>query len=436
MRGLVVAIIVFSALPVILARPYVGILAWSWLGYMNPHRLTWGFAYDFPFAYCVAVATFVGMLFSREPKRIPLNALTLLWFAFLVWMCITTLTAMYPDAAARELERVVKIQVMSFVTIMLITTRERIRQLVWVIVVSLGFFGIKGGVFTLLTAGAYRVWGPPGSYVEGNNEIALALLMVLPLMEYLRRTSTHRLVRLGLLGAMVLCGLSVLGSQSRGALVGGVAVVVFLVLKSRRKLVTGIALLVLVPLLVAFMPESWVARMRTIESYQTDTSAMSRIETWRMAVHLANDKPLGGGFETWTQPVFDRYAPGSTAFDAHSIYFKVLGEHGWLGLALFLAIGVLAWRSGTWIVRHAKGHEEVAWLVDFARMTQVSLAAFAAGGAFLSLSYFDLYWHLVALLVIGKALLKRHVSVATTPAATAPLPVPLPAAYAQRQGGA
>ena len=79
MRDVLVMLIVFGSLPLILARPYVGILMWSWLGYMNPHRLSFGFAYDFPFALCVGIVTLLGVLISREPKRLPMTGLTVLW---------------------------------------------------------------------------------------------------------------------------------------------------------------------------------------------------------------------------------------------------------------------------------------------------------------------------------------------------------------------
>ena len=46
MRDIIVTLAVFGLLPLILRRPWLGVLAWSWLGFMNPHRLTWGFAYD------------------------------------------------------------------------------------------------------------------------------------------------------------------------------------------------------------------------------------------------------------------------------------------------------------------------------------------------------------------------------------------------------
>ena len=182
----------------------------------------------------------------------------------------------------------------------------------------------------------------------------------------------------------------------------------FLWVKSKRKFLAGVAMLVLIPTLFLFMPDAWHDRMRSIETYQEDESAMGRIYTWQMAFNLANDRLLGGGFEMWQAETFERYSPDNkTPHDAHSIYFKVLGEHGWLGLLLFLAVGFLAWRTGSWTIRHAREHPDLRWLSDFARMIQVSLAAFAAGGAFLGLSYFDLYWHLIAMLVIGKMLLQQ-----------------------------
>ena len=413
MRDVLLAIIVFGSLPMILARPYIGVLVWTWLGYMNPHRLTYGFAFDFPFAYLVAIATLAGLVFSKEPKRFPLTGLTVIWLVFIAWMGITTVFAFYPVDALTQYEKVLKIQLMTFATILLMCSRERLRMLLWVIVVSLGFFGVKGGIFTILTGGDYHVWGPPGSFIEGNNELALALLMTLPLMQYLRHSSSNKWVRHALLGAMVLCAFSIVGSQSRGALVGGLAMAFFLWAKSRRKVLTGAVLLLFIPLLFLFMPQQWHDRMSSIENYQQDASAMGRIDSWQMALQLAGDKVLGGGFELWTQETFERYNPGKEPRDAHSIYFKVLAEHGWIGLAMFLLIGILSWRTAAWVIRKAKDRKDLAWLSELQKSIQVSLIAYAAGGIFLGLSYFDLYWHLVAMIVVGKVLMQRHLATAT-----------------------
>src|SRR6185295_1803697 len=134
-------------------------------------------------------------------------------------------------------------------------------------------------------------------------------------------------------------------SHSRGALLAIVAMLAFFWLKTRAKAMTGLMLLVLVPVAIGLMPEKWEERMRTIQTYEEDASAMGRLNAWRMAFNLAQDRPLvGGGFEIYTQEVFARYAPDPTdVHAAHSIYFQMLGEHGFVGLSLFLLLWLLLW---------------------------------------------------------------------------------------------
>jgi probable O-glycosylation ligase (exosortase A-associated) len=116
MRDMFVTLVVFGSLPFILARPFVGILMWSWIGYMNPHRLSWGFTTDFPFAQVIALATLAGLIFSREPKRIPWTRETVLLVLFILWMLVTTFFAFHQDAAWMQMEKVAKIQLMTFFT--------------------------------------------------------------------------------------------------------------------------------------------------------------------------------------------------------------------------------------------------------------------------------------------------------------------------------
>ena len=99
MRDLIVTLAVFGTLPFILRYPWIGILAWSWLSYMNPHRMAWGFSTSMPFAFMVALATFVGILFSREKKEIVWSRETWLMLVFTGWMFLTTAFSWYPGLA-------------------------------------------------------------------------------------------------------------------------------------------------------------------------------------------------------------------------------------------------------------------------------------------------------------------------------------------------
>ena len=409
-RDIFVTAVVFLSLPYILGKPYLGIYLWSWLSYMNPHRLSWGFAYDFPFAYIVALTTLTGMLFSKEPKQIPWTRETRTLLGFILWMLVTTFFAFHPNLAWLQMEKVAKIQLMIFATLMLVTTKERLQTLVWIIALSLAFYGVKGGIFTVLHGGVYHVRGPAGTFIGGDNEIGLALIMTIPLLRFLQLSTSNKWMRIGLTAAMVLSAIAVIGSQSRGAMIGAAAMGTFLWLKSSNKFFTGLVIAVSAMLILAIMPQQWFQRMSTIKTYEQDPSAQGRINAWGMAFNLAKDRPLvGGGFESFRPDTFAAYAPNPDNVHAsHSIYFQVLGEHGFVGLALFLALGIATWRSGAWVIKTAKRDPDRKWAADLAAMTQVSMVGYASAGAFLGLANFDLYYHVIGFIIISKVILLRE----------------------------
>jgi probable O-glycosylation ligase (exosortase A-associated) len=179
----------------------------------------------------------------------------------------------------------------------------------------------------------------------------------------------------------------------------------------------GAALLVLlVPLALLFMPEQWTARMDTIAEYQSDGSAMGRINAWHMAFNLACDRFFGGGFSMYEPVTFAMYAPDpSGVHAAHSIYFQVLGEHGFIGLALYLMLGLLTWRNAAWTVRHSRDRADLQWATSLAAMIQASLIGFAVGGAFLSLLYWDVPYYMMVAIMATRAIVQRHIAAAPAP---------------------
>jgi probable O-glycosylation ligase (exosortase A-associated) len=431
MRDIIITLIVFGALPLVLVRPWLGILLWSWIGYMNPHRLSWGFAFEFPFAQVVAIATLLGFLVTRERRPFLWNGLTAVWIAFLTWMTITSFFALDQVAGWEWWRTVMKIQLFAFLSFVLIHGRERVMALVAVIVLSLGFFGVKGGLFVFATDGENLVWGPPGSFISDNNALALSLIMTIPLMWFMFQESQGRLAR-GLFGFMMIATCAaILGSQSRGAALAGSAMLFVLWLKSSRKLKIrlGLAMLATLPFLLMVMPKSYFERVETISTYEQDGSAMGRIRAWRFATEMAIERPIGGGFASMVEENYRRFSPAiaeeidrkanSHFPDAHSIYFRVIGEHGFVGFALFLMLGISAYRQAGAIAREVQDRPGLEWLGRLAPMLQVSLVGYAVGGAFLALSYFDLYYALVAL-VVSLRITLRDSAVTEEPAGEQP----------------
>jgi len=408
MRDIALALFIFGTIPFILSRPYVGLLVWSWLGYMNPNRLCYGFAISFPWVQLVAIVTLIALAVSKERKTIPISTVSVLLLVFLAWTGITTFFAYVPGVAWEKWLEFAKILVMVFVTLILVNNRERMHGLVWMIVVSLGFFGFKGGLFTALTGGNYHVLGPTASFIADNNALALAFCMTLPLMRYLQLHSSRKIVRVGLGFGMLLTGIAVLGTYSRGGLIGLAIVGGALFLKSRRRL--AVVLVVVAVGLIAwhFMPPQWTERMGTLHHASQTASGEERIQSWTFATKVALHRPLlGGGFDDYqSTSLWMAYAPsGATQRAIHSIYFRVLGEQGFPGLALFLSLLFVSWRNCSRVRKKTSESPEQKWAYDLASMLQVTLLAFMVAGAFLPMTYFDLTYQLMAIC----ALLELHV---------------------------
>lgn len=409
MRDILITTIVFGSLPFILKLPAIGSLMWVWISVMNPHTQGWGFATQFPFGMVIAITTLASILMTREKKSIPLTSTSVIFIFFILWMNVTTVMGVFPESSAQQWEKVMKIMLMTFVVLVTIRTKKDIQRLVAVITVSIGYYGVKGGIFTIRSGGNEKVWGPEGTFIGDNNSIALALILAIPLMYYLQKNSKNNWLRYALSVMILLSALAALGSYSRGALLAIAAMLILIWLKSSNKIAIGVIIMVASPLFLIFMPQIWSNRMDTIADYQTDGSAQGRINAWRMAYNLAKDRFFGGGFEIYNPFVFSLYAPNpGDIHAAHSIYFQILGEHGFIGLLLYLMLGVLTWRSGAWIIRNTKNCEQMQWAHSLATMIQASIVSFAVGGTFLSLAYFDVPYYLIVAIIATRIIVEKE----------------------------
>ena len=184
--------------------------------------------------------------------------------------------------------------------------------------------------------------------------------------------------------------------------------------RSKSKLALGMLILMITAAALLFMPEDWTSRMNTIGTYEEDTSAMGRINAWTMAINIANNRFLGAGFVTDLPWIYQRYAPNPDfVIVAHSIYFQILGEHGYIGLFLYLSFWFATYRLGDKITKLTAGKDDLQWANMLGSMAKVSLIAFAVGGAFLSLAYWDMPFYLMVILLCTHRLVCNPLAQAT-----------------------
>ncbi len=417
MRDLLLTAFIFTIAPIALYRPWIGVLAYFWLSLMNPHKLSWGFALTMPFAQIIALATLGGLLFTKERKKIPWTPELALMFILGIYFTISTLAAWDPNHAWIRWTEIMKIYLMTFIMTMLIYNKERIRYLLLVAALGIGFYGFKGSLFTLLGGGAGTVRGPPTSFIGSNNEIGLALLMVVPILVFLAREEPHKWLKRLLWGIAGMSALSIIFTYSRGAMLGLAIMLLLLFLKSRAK---TLALLVFIPIVwigYQWAPESIFKRVSKIETYQEDCSSLQRLQAWKAAWNIAKDNPLtGGGFELEYSPDEQRWLSHtdpillpeckneSRAF--HSLYFQVIGHHGFVAAFLYFLMLLLVLIRLYRLRKLANKQAELQWIGNYADGIFLAMIGFMISGAFINVAYFDLMYLYLAL----AAVLQREVN--------------------------
>lgn len=401
---------IVTALGVTIVYPFAGVILWTWFTVQNPHEEAYGFAQTLPLNMAIAAVTIAAWLFSREQKLPPMRFLIWVIVIFLAWTTFNSFFAFSPVWSWPFWDRTWKIFALGLLVATLATNQTRINAIIWTVVISLFYYGVKGGIFTLVTGGNFHVIGPEHTIIGDNNQLALALLMALPLANYLRTESAHKFISWGLLAGMALTLVSVIGSYSRGGLIALGALAIAAWIRSKRKIVyAAMAATVLIGAL-NFMPAAFWDRVGTIQSATDDASVHGRLVAWQVAYRYANDHfPFGAGFYgPQLAGIFHSYFPTEEPHAAHSIYFQVLGEQGYIGLFVYLLIilGALfkCWQIG----RLARRRPDLAWAANLAQMILMSLIAFCVGGSALSMAYYDVFVLCIALLVPLEALVTER----------------------------
>jgi probable O-glycosylation ligase (exosortase A-associated) len=427
-RDVLVLAIILGSTPLCFTRPFFGAMVWTWVSYFNPHRFTYGIAYNFPVSTVIGIPTLLGLVFSRKVNRGIFVRETIMLFVFWAWVTATyvnsTRVPLFADHTADgyiELIKVSKVLLMTFVLILVVTSKEKLEILSLVTAFSFGALAIKGSLFGYSTGGGFRVYGPPDSFVYDNNDLGLALNMTLPIMFFMTREVKKKAIRRLLWVSFFCTILTVILSYSRGALLGLTAVLSAISLRSKHKALAIGMMAAFAVLLITFAPAAWMDRMGNFAHGQLDESAEGRLHAWQFALTLTSEYPImGGGFETFTPDLEQRFTPQYPFAGPHSIYFQTLGEQGYVGLALFL--GLLGgtfyslWRTR----RSARSQPGFAWVVNYSNMLETCLLGYVISGAFLPRAYFDLWFQLVASCALLKILYERERTLPQTEEAPSP----------------
>lgn len=422
MRDVILLVIMAVSVPACFVNPYYGVLMWYWVAYLNPHRYTYGFTYNLPVAFMVAVPTLIGTVFAKKSLRSLLTLESVLLIGLWVWYTISYIHAKsIPMFAGHmldsdyEMNHVSKIMLMTIVMIVLITTRERLHGVMLVSSASLGFLAVKDALFGVRTQGEYRVFGPPDSFLTDNNAFGLAINVSLPILFFLARAEKRRWLRIALYICFA-CGIiTVLLTYSRGGFVGLAVVLLAITLRSRHKLVAAGVIVVAIFAVLAVAPPAWMNRMGQFLHGNLDATANQRLVSWETAWNFSHDFPVtGGSFDALPDiSIYQRYQPrplpdGLASSGPHSIYFQLLADQGFVGLGIFLFLTGSCFWTLLRVRREACRVPQIGWMADYTLMVETAMLGFMASGAFLGFVYLDLIYQMIGTTIVLKVLLRKE----------------------------
>lgn len=412
MRDVLLLAFVLVCLIVALRYPFVGVLTWAWFALMTPHQLAYG-VFGVPLNVLIAGATLVAIAFNGSYKAFVFDRITGLLIALAFWLWVSQIFSLDPLNSNEYFDRFVKQLVFVLLCVQMTTDRLRFHALLWMLVIGVGYFALKGSIFTLGTFGQFRVQGLEKTILEDNNHMGIAIATVLPMILYLREQASRPMVKLGLLGLFGAAMVAVIGTQSRGAFVSLLVFAGFFWLRSRHKFTLLVALMLVLAPAIAFMPSKWSERMSTITDASEDASFMGRVDAWVINTKLALKYPLtGAGLRNPYQieiakTVDVERAPRAKA--AHSIYFEILGGTGFVGLAIYLSLLATAFLTALSLHLRRNDPKIEPWMANFGYYSQMSLVVFGVGGATVSLEMWDGYFIIIAL-TAALAKMAKHAS--------------------------
>ncbi|MDO8651361.1 MAG: putative O-glycosylation ligase, exosortase A system-associated [Undibacterium sp.] len=417
-------IVLLSILPflvyAIFQRSFIGLGLWIWTAMFFPNGWVYGIAGVIRYNLLFAGLTIGVYFMSKQKLRLQLGTVGWMVILFLIWTFFTTLFGLaIPDVAWEEWTKLVKIVALFVFILLIIEKKLHIDFFLWCLIFSVGFFAAVEGLKYIVSGGGHHIEGMMGHVLQDNNQLALALAALLPICFYLLGEYGKKswILKFGLLSLIVLDITSIIGTNSRGGLVALATVGGYLFIKSKRKFLFVLLVLGIGSAMVGLIPEQWFNRMDTLNNASADGSFMDRVVAWKLSTILAIQNPIfGGGFKAleyppnWFALAQDYYRYPILHFGtvpnpreshaAHSIYFQVLGDHGFIGLFIFLMIYVTSFFKAGSIAKKIRLANGPEWMINLATMLRLSIFTYAVGGAALSLAYFDMTFAICGLVLI------------------------------------
>ncbi len=397
-------------------RPFYALIFYYWISLMNPHRYAWGSIQNLPYSKIAAFAVLISIFYRNHEIRIPKSAGFYLLIGFWGIMIVSTIFAYYPEEAIPALQETSKVLLMAIMAMLILNSEQKVIYFLAAIVIFVGFIGIKGAIFSILTGGAHRVYGPQFSSLADNNDAGLAMVMIIPIAFAIAKIFKNRMLKVIFIFIGSASIISTIFTYSRGAFLGLLTIGLVFILLGRNKAILIFLFMIIATSIFFLAPTKYKDRLLTIKTYKYDRSAQQRLNSWAFSYNLAKKNIWGGGFGCYTKELYWKYSPNpdlghgdKAAFTAHSIYFQTMAEHGFPGVSVFVIMLIYNIINLYRIKAISEKIGKHLRLTQISKALLISTAGYMISGAFLSRAYFEVFWALYAASVCLKDILLNSI---------------------------
>lgn len=413
-------------------RPFIFVLAYAYIDIVSPQRLSYFLLNSIPISLIAFMLVLLSWIVMDDKSGSRFTWRQGLMLALLAWCGYTTAHADFPLEAQAKWDWVWKALVFAIFLPLTLRTKLRIEALSLVMVLCASSIIITGGIKTMLSGGGYGVLNLMVDNNAGLYEgsiISTVAIAIIPLILYLSKWGTifpsDWRVKLFAAGLCLACLLIPIGTEARTGLVCAAFLMGLMLLHAKRRVLYGSLLGVAALMAIPFLPSSFTSRMDTIQNYQADQSASTRVAVWKWTWEYVQERPRGGGFEAYLQNSL-RYeakkVEGEGPVQAveqqvitdkgrayHSSYFEMLGEQGFPGLFIWLVLNFGTVLRMEIIRRRYRKRTEpgVQWVAPYALAMQQGHLVYLVGSLFVGIAFQPFVFMLIALQIGVDSYLSR-----------------------------
>ncbi|PPI84711.1 hypothetical protein KEHDKFFH_08390 [Marinobacter maroccanus] len=357
----------------------------SFLPFLSPLKI--------PMLLNLLLALYVLANFKRLRFDKFVISVLVIWVLILAWVPFATNT-FHAFQTAKSMSMVF---FTCFATVLIVDTEEKFLKLLnWLII----FFVLVS--FWIIRSGGTG----PGGFVGDENDAALLMVCALPVIFYSifhsKNKKLHYFLFLGLFSVIT----AIVLTYSRGGFVGLVAVIWFMIWMSKKRwkviFISTTLFIFSGGIALSFLPKAYVDDMSTITNKEDETRNL-RLLHWTTAIEIFKDKPIfgvGPGNYPWTSnrylhlsPYFKEGARFRAGRQSHSLYFTLIPELGAVGVIAFIVL-VFKFRANMITIIRRSSDES---MVSTAKSLYSMLIGFLVTGAFISVLYYPVFWHIIFL---------------------------------------